>query len=206
MRTILTTNEATLIVNKSRFIALTFHIQDVKEVDEILKMVRKDYPKAKHYCYAYVIGREEKGFDDGEPARTAGRPLLDLLKKGDFDQTMVVVVRYFGGTLLGASRLLRTYVSVAHEVLIKATKHEIAYLYAYQLCIDYSEYEYLQSEAKKRSYILEKPLFSDTIDIKLLAREKADDNLKELLHGRGEIIYLGQEKHYIEETSNDPSI
>jgi hypothetical protein len=53
---------------------------------------------------------------------------------------------------------------------------------------------------------LEKPLFSDTIDIKLLAREKADDNLKELLHGRGEIIYLGQEKHYIEETSNDPSI
>jgi hypothetical protein len=64
----------------------------------------------------------------------------------------------------------------------------------------------LQSEAKKRSYILEKPLFSDTIDIKLLAREKADDNLKELLHGRGEIIYLGQEKHYIEETSNDPSI
>ena len=206
MRTILTTNEATLIVNKSRFIALTFHIQDVKEVDEILKMVRKDYPKAKHYCYAYVIGREEKGFDDGEPARTAGRPLLDLLKKGDFDQTMVVVVRYFGGTLLGASRLLRTYVSVAHEVLIKATKHEIAYLYVYQLCIDYSEYEYLQSEAKKRSYILEKPLFSDTIDIKLLAREKADDILKELLHGRGEITFLGQEKHYTEEISNDRSI
>lgn len=206
MRTILTTNEATLIVNKSRFIALTFHIQDVKEVDEILKMVRKDYPKAKHYCYAYVIGREEKGFDDGEPARTAGRPLLDLLKKGDFDQTMVVVVRYFGGTLLGASRLLRTYVSVAHEVLIKATKHEIVYLYAYQLCIDYSEYEYLQSEAKKRSYILEKPLFSDTIDIKLLAREKADDILKGLLHGRGEITFLGQEKHYTEEICNDRSI
>ena len=206
MRTILTTNEATLIVNKSRFIALTFHIQDVKEVDEILKMVRKDYPKAKHYCYAYVIGREEKGFDDGEPARTAGRPLLDLLKKGDFDQTMVVVVRYFGGTLLGASRLLRTYVSVANGTLIKAVKHEIAYLYAYQLRIDYSEYVYLQNEAKKRSYILEKPLFSDTIDIKLLAREKADDILKELLHGRGEITFLGQEKHYTEEISNDRNI
>jgi len=206
MRTILTTHKDTLIVDKSRFIALTFPIHDAKDVENILKVVRKDYPKAKHYCYAYIIGREEKGFDDGEPARTAGRPLLDLLKKGDFDETMIVVVRYFGGTLLGASRLLRTYVSVANEALIKAAKHEIAYLYAYQLRIDYSEYEYLQSEAKKRSYILEKPLFSDTIDIKLLAREKADDNLKELLRGRGEITYLGQEKHYIEETSNDPSI
>ncbi len=199
MRTILSSFSSSLIVDKSRFIGVTFHVEKSLEVEPLLKAVRKEYPKAKHYCYAYVIGQEEKGFDDGEPSKTAGRPLLELLKRGEYDETLIVVVRYFGGTLLGASRLLRTYVNVANATLNAAEKHRIADLFAYQLEIAYSGYESLLNEAKKRSYILENAVFSDTIKIKLLSETKADEFLHQFLQGRDKISLLVSEKRYIKE-------
>ena len=201
MFAILNSSTSTLIIDKSRFIAVTFHVRNGEEVKRCLSAIKKEYPKARHYCYAYIIGAEEKGFDDGEPARTAGRPLLELLKRGQFDQTLIVVIRYFGGTLLGASRLLRAYVAVANEALSGAEKHEIVHLFSYALELAYSDYEYLLSEAKKRSYILENSVFSDTIMIKLLAREPADDFLQQTLHGRGKITPLEMERRYLKETS-----
>ncbi|MDY0345676.1 MAG: YigZ family protein [Bacilli bacterium] len=201
MQTILTSSQSTLIIDKSRFIGVTFHVQSSEEVEACLKEIRKQFPKAKHYCYAYVIGQDEKGFDDGEPSKTAGRPLLELLKRGEFDETLIIVVRYFGGTLLGASRLLRTYVSVANATLNATEKHEIVYLNAYQLELAYSDYDYFLNEAKKHSYILENAVFSDTIMIKLLSRENAVDILEQILKGREQITFLEPEKRYIKETS-----
>jgi len=201
MQTILTSNQSTLIVDKSRFIGVTFHVETTHDVNECLAHVRKIFPKAKHYCYAYVIGHDEKGFDDGEPSKTAGRPLLELLKRGAYDETLIVVVRYFGGTLLGASRLLRTYVSIANATLNAAEKHQIVYMHTYQLEVSYSDYEYLQNEAKKHSFILENVTFSDTIGIKLLAQRKADEILLQILQGRGIIKPLNLEKRYLKENS-----
>ncbi len=203
MRTILSSFSSSLIVDKSRFIGVTFHVEKSLEVEPLLKAVRKEYPKAKHYCYAYVIGQEEKGFDDGEPSKTAGRPLLELLKHGEYDETMIVVVRYFGGTLLGASRLLRSYVNVANSTLNSAEKYRIVNLFSYQLEIAYSAYEALLNEAKKRSYILENAVFSDTIMIKLLSETKADDFLQQFLHGKGKISILVPEKRYMKEIKYD---
>ncbi|MFA5421191.1 MAG: YigZ family protein [Bacilli bacterium] len=199
MRTILVSSKATLIVDKSRFIGVTFHVQNTAEVEECLKLIRREYPKAKHYCYAYVIGAEEKGFDDGEPPKTAGRPLLELLRRGEYDELLIIVVRYFGGTLLGAPRLLRTYVNVANAALCGGERHEVAYLHTYALHLQYSDYEYLLAEAKKRSYILESAAFRDTINVKLLAKEKADATVQQMLHGRGQIEDLGLEKRYLKE-------
>lgn len=197
MQTILVSNQTTLVVDKSRFIGVTFHVQSPREVEECLQVVRKTYPKARHYCYAYIIGADEKGFDDGEPSKTAGRPLLELLKHGSYDETLIVVVRYFGGILLGASRLLRTYVNAANATLSAAEKHQIVTMYAYQLNLSYRDYEFLANEAKKHSFILENVTFGDTIGIKLLTIEKAEARLNQFFQGRAEIIPLLTEKRYL---------
>ena len=105
---------------KSKFIAIAFPIGSVEEFKEKLKVIEKEHHKARHVVYAYRIDNVYKSTDNGEPKGTAGRPLLELLLKKDINNIALVVVRYFGGTKLGAGRLLRTYVRSGVEVLKKA--------------------------------------------------------------------------------------
>lgn len=99
-----------LEVNKSKFYAYVFPLSSIEEFKEIQKNLAKEHRKARHIVYAYRIDNTYKSSDDGEPKGTAGRPLLELLLKKDMNNIALFVVRYFGGSLLGASRLLRTYV------------------------------------------------------------------------------------------------
>lgn len=111
----------TMVVEmKSKFIAFAFPIHSVEEFKTRLKVIQKENHKARHIVYAYRIDTITKSTDDGEPKGTAGRPLLELLLKKDVNNIALVVVRYFGGTLLGASKLLRTYLNSGIEVLKKA--------------------------------------------------------------------------------------
>ena len=102
---------------KSKFYSLVIPVQDVDQFKTRLEQVRKANPKAKHVVYAYRIDQKTKSCDDREPKGTAGRPLLELLLKKDLNKVALVVVRYFGGSLLGAGRLLRTYVQSGVNVL-----------------------------------------------------------------------------------------
>ncbi len=112
------TNEIEVL--SSKFIAIFFGVKNKEEFDDKLIDIKKEYKKAKHYCYAYKLETSSKSSDDGEPKGTAGRPMLELLHKKDLVNVGLVVVRYFGGKKLGASRLLRTYVNVANEVINKS--------------------------------------------------------------------------------------
>ena len=105
---------------KSKFIAITFPISSTDEFKEELKKISKEHHKARHIVYAYRLDNTYKSTDDGEPKGTAGRPLLELLLKKDVNNIALIVVRYFGGTKLGAGKLLRTYLSSGVEVLKKA--------------------------------------------------------------------------------------
>lgn len=105
-----------LEVNKSKFIAIFFPLNDETKFKGELEAIKKEYPKAKHYVYAYRVGMKSKSTDDKEPHGTAGHPILELLHKRNLNNCAIVVVRYFGGTELGAGRLLRTYLSSAVEV------------------------------------------------------------------------------------------
>ena len=96
---------------KSKFYSFVLPVKDVEEFKTRLEQLRKANPKAKHIVYAYRIGMASKSTDDKEPKGTAGRPLLELLLKKNLNYVAIIVVRYFGGTELGASRLLRTYVA-----------------------------------------------------------------------------------------------
>ena len=104
-------------VMKSKFIAILMPIESPDDFKKELAKIQKEHSKARHVVYAYRIDGKTKSCDDREPKGTAGRPLLELLMKKDLNRTALIVVRYFGGTLLGAGRLLRTYVQSGVNVL-----------------------------------------------------------------------------------------
>lgn len=109
MKTIIEGKTAEVTEKKSRFIANIFHVENVTEADEKIKQINKKYYDAKHNCYAYIVDGIEKCSDDGEPSKTAGAPMLDVLKKNQFTNVLVIVTRYFGGILLGTGGLVRAY-------------------------------------------------------------------------------------------------
>lgn len=101
----------------SKFIAILLPLNDDSLFKGILNEVKKEFNKARHYVYAYRVGQKSKSNDDSEPKGTAGRPLLELLHKKGMNNCAIIVVRYFGGTKLGAGRLLRTYVASGVNVI-----------------------------------------------------------------------------------------
>lgn len=121
MKTIGAINTSTLEVMKSKFVAIAIPLNDSDEFKSLLDNVKKQHGKAKHVVYAYRVGNKSKSCDDQEPKGTAGRPLLELLYKKDLNNVVVFVARYFGGTKLGASRLLRTYLQAGINVLESAS-------------------------------------------------------------------------------------
>ena len=107
-------------VMKSKFIAYLLPLNSEEEFKITLANLRKEHKKARHIVYAYRVGMKSKSCDDGEPKGTAGHPLLELLYKKDINNVALLVVRYFGGTKLGAGRLLRTYLQTGIDVINKA--------------------------------------------------------------------------------------
>ena len=110
MKTIEKTTQSNLEVMKSKFISILMPLENPDDFKIILKNLQKEHSKAKHIVYAYKVGNKTKSCDDREPKGTAGRPLMELLLKKELDNVALIVVRFFGGTTLGAGRLLRTYV------------------------------------------------------------------------------------------------
>lgn len=100
----------------SKFIAYAFPLADVGEFKEKLALLKKEHPKAVHHCFAYRLGLDGITFrvsDDGEPSGTAGRPILGQIDSRQLTNVLIVVVRYFGGTLLGVPGLINAYKSAA---------------------------------------------------------------------------------------------
>ena len=102
-------NVSEIVVKNSRFICLLYHVDDISLVDDYRERARDLYKDARHYCYAYIISGKSKCSDDKEPSGTAGIPMLQVLLKNKLDNVLCIVVRYFGGTLLGAGGLIRAY-------------------------------------------------------------------------------------------------
>ena len=110
-------NEYTLEIKKSKFIALLYEIEAVEDVNTILATLKKEHKKAKHFPYAYKIDLNVKKSDDKEPSGTAGLPILNIIERNNLNNTLIVVIRYFGGIKLGAGGLLRAYSNAAKNVV-----------------------------------------------------------------------------------------
>lgn len=105
-----------LIINKSRFIGIKKDLQCEQDIENTLREIRLEHKNATHICYAYVYSIDkvlEKCSDDGEPKGTAGAPIMGVIKKRGAKNTLVIVVRYFGGIKLGAGGLVRAYSKTA---------------------------------------------------------------------------------------------
>ena len=113
---------------KSRFISNIFHVENINEVNEIIDRIKKKYYDSSHNVYAYRIEENnqiiEKASDDGEPKKTAGAQILDIIKKQNLCNILVIVTRYFGGILLGTGGLVKAYSSCA-QVALKEAKYII---------------------------------------------------------------------------------
>lgn len=133
-----------IIIKNSRFISVLFPINKSSNIQELINEVKINYPKATHYCYAYIVENAQKASDDGEPSGTAGIPMLNVLLKENFINVLVITVRYFGGIKLGAGGLVRAYAKSVKEVLTKATIISVEKGYRVRINIPYSEQKGLE--------------------------------------------------------------
>ena len=124
----------------SKFFAYAFPVSSEEKIKEHLAELRKLHPSARHHCYAFRLGAAKQAFranDDGEPSNTAGKPILGQIQSKDLTNILIVVVRYFGGTLLGVSGLINAYKLAALDSIQNATIIEKTVDEVYELKFDY---------------------------------------------------------------------
>jgi uncharacterized YigZ family protein len=126
----------------SRFLAYAYPIQSVEEFKEKLQLLKKEHPKAVHHCFAYRIGLSGNNFrvsDDGEPSGTAGKPILGQIDSKNLANVLIIVVRYFGGTLLGVPGLINAYKSAASMALQLTPFIQKPVMVRWQVTFDYTQ-------------------------------------------------------------------
>ncbi len=130
-----------IVEKKSRFIAQVFPIESEEEALLYIEEIKKKYWDARHNCHAFVLGENneiQRFSDDGEPQGTAGKPILEVLSGNNVHNTLIVVTRYFGGTLLGTGGLVRAYGGSAKEGLRNATVKQVCEGVTFRLETDYN--------------------------------------------------------------------
>jgi len=146
----------------SKFIAYTYPVQSVEEFKKCMEAIKKEHPKATHHCFAYRIGLDNNTYrvsDDGEPSGTAGKPILGQIDSKKLTNVLVVVVRYFGGTLLGVPGLINAYKSAAALALQVTPIVQKPIEVAYTLQFDYTQMNEVMMQVKQLNCtILEKDM------------------------------------------------
>jgi uncharacterized YigZ family protein len=140
-KTIISKSEGFYKERGSKFISFAIPVTSEAEVKEFLEKKRKEYHDARHVCFAYILGFDKSGIrmnDDGEPSGTAGRPIYGQLLSFDLTNTLVAVVRYFGGTKLGVSGLINAYKTAAQDALNNAEIITLKITDVYEIIYPYS--------------------------------------------------------------------
>ncbi len=135
----------------SKFIGYAYPIQSEEDIKSIVQNLKAEHPKARHHCWAMRLSPDRSVFrinDDGEPSGTAGRPILNTLLSHDLTQILIVVVRYFGGTLLGVPGLINAYKTAAAEAILAANIIEKTINDRYQLVFGYLQLNEVMKQIK----------------------------------------------------------
>ncbi|MEG0013861.1 MAG: YigZ family protein [Cellulosilyticaceae bacterium] len=155
-----------IIEKKSRFIASVFPIASQEEADAHLVRLRKQYWDATHNCYAYQLGEKneiQRFSDDGEPQGTAGKPILDVLKGEDIKNTLIIVTRYFGGTLLGTGGLVRAYGKSAKEGVLEAGLVQKVRIRLFAIQMSYTLSGRVQYILNEKGYTIRESQYTDIV-------------------------------------------
>lgn len=129
------------VINKSKFISYAYPVFNEDECRKYLEELRLEYSDATHICFAYLLDcpKVEKCSDDGEPSGTAGKPILELIKKKKLSNVLIVVIRYFGGIKLGAGGLVRAYTTSGNMALESAKIIEVREINKYLIEVKYDD-------------------------------------------------------------------
>lgn len=181
---------ATIYEKKSEFIGYIAHVKTRRQAAEYLAKIKKKHYDATHHCFAYIVKDEkiERQSDDGEPQKTAGMPILEVIRHSGLEDVIIVVVRYFGGTLLGTGGLVRAYTGAAQAAVAAAD------ILSYSLCVDisiqadYSLYDRLANLFSTCGAKILQTEFTDKVFIKgrMISgtQQKLVDEIKLLTKGR----------------------
>lgn len=190
---------AEITILRSVFKAFACHIESEEEAAEKLAALRKKYYDATHVCYAYVSdvqGNVFKFSDDGEPSGTAGAPILSVLTGGGYKQTLIAVVRYFGGTKLGVGGLVKAYTDAANAAVENAEKRTATLCDIYTAETDYNTFKKLSNAAARGNGIISDVRYSDKVGFALAVRE-GSGLLAELINvSGGKVEFIQRGKKY----------
>lgn len=184
MKIILKTKETEIVEKKSRFIANIAAVSSEEEAIEFIEKIKKKYYDARHNCYVYIIGDKgdkKKCSDDGEPQRSAGMPMMEVLENQGYFDIVVVVTRYFGGTLLGVGGLIRAYQGAVIEGLNASVSGEIHEGFRAKYRFGYDFYGKIKYIAESENIVIEDTLFDETVTISLIFNDSESERLQKKL-------------------------
>ena len=189
-------------INKSKFLSYLAPVQNEEEAKEFLLSIKKEHHKATHHCSAYICDDIERSNDDGEPASSAGMPMLQVLRGNDMNYIIAVVVRYYGGVQLGVGGLIRAYGSSVTQALESASILKPSFVFDYDLFFPYefiNDVEvYLEGFAT-----IENRDYTDRVKYTIhTSKEELLDKLSDITRGEIELQALGTRIEYLKEDGN----
>ncbi len=171
----------------SRFLAFGYPVSTTTEIDDILSGIKKRFHDARHHCYAYRLGFKKENLrmnDDGEPSGTAGKPIYGQLLAHDLTDTLVIVVRYFGGTLLGTSGLINAYRSATANMISNATIIVRFVEDRFRLVFPYENLNAVMKILKEENLVPYEPVYDSQCMLTIAVRR----SLTERITGRLKVI------------------
>ena len=176
-----------IVEKKSRFIGVTKPVSSEEEAYSFIESIKKEHYQARHNCFAFSIrtnegsGILERFSDDGEPQGTAGLPILNVIRGAEVNNIVIVVTRYFGGTLLGTGGLVRAYTDAAKEAIDASVIHTVMHITAVKIEIDYTDVGRINYIVMNKGYETEAPIFTDKVsEIIYVPFEEKDSFAKEI--------------------------
>jgi len=183
-----------LIIKKSRFLGCVESVPDRSAALARVAQLRAQHPGATHVCWALMAGGHSAANDDGEPGGTAGRPMLEVLRHQDLDGVLATVVRYYGGTPLGAGGLVRAYTDSVAQALLKAEKTPVVRQQTLHCLLPYALEGWLRRELDTHSASLLDVAHGQNVSATLRVPEAQAAALVRRINdaGQGQVVWLGE--------------
>ena len=197
MKTIKKPVQSEINVKKSQFICSLFPTRTKKESKEIIQKLNQQYADATHNCTAYIVSDGEGFDDDGEPGGTAGKPMINVIRKNELHNVTAIVTRYFGGIKLGAGGLVRAYSKSVMEAIGDAEILEIEEYEVYTITFEYSDIKLADSEVRNNNLEVIEKEYSDKVSYDIVSKD-ARDILKIFEKYSGKIKTSFKNKQFLE--------
>ena len=175
-----------LVVKKSRFIGCVQAVPDRAAAQAVVASLRAEHPAAAHVCWAFLAGGQSAANDDGEPGGTAGRPMLEVLRRQDLEGVLATVVRYFGGVKLGAGGLVRAYTDAVAQALLAAHKVPLQKMLTLRCSVPYAMEGMLRRELHLAQAVLGEVKHGDAVEVEFSVTDADARALRARLNEAGQ--------------------